>query len=103
MFIATEYPRELKVNHQQRVALRHGRASRGLAASLLVLIIVASPAAAQEFRGSIAGRVTDTMGALVPGAQVKVINPATNISNTTTTDEAGSYSLPYLAVGRYSV
>ncbi len=103
MFIATEYPRELKVNHQQRVAPRRGRTAHGLVTPLLVLVFAVNPAAAQEFRGSIAGRVTDTMGALVPGAQVKVINPATNISNTTTTDEAGGYSLPYLAVGHYSV
>ena len=98
-------PWDLNTHSEESCAQpRFGRGmSFYLAASLLVLMIVASPGKAQEFRGSIVGRVTDIKGALVPGAQVKVTSPATNISNTTMTDEAGNYSLPYLPAGRYAV
>ena len=42
-------------------------------------------------------------GAVVPGAQVKLTNPATNISALTKTDEAGNYSLLYVPAGQYNV
>jgi hypothetical protein len=49
------------------------------------------------------GRVTDVNGSLVPGAQVRFTNPATNISAVTKTDEAGNYSLLYVPAGQYNV
>jgi hypothetical protein len=58
---------------------------------------------AQEFRGSITGQVTDTSGAVVPGAQVTVTNVATNTSTSTITDEKGGYTVLYLAPGQYSL
>ncbi len=70
---------------------------------LLCLLILAEGVTAQEFRGSIVGRVSDVNGALVPGAQVKLTNPATNISTVTKTDEAGNYSLLYVPAGQYNV
>jgi len=100
MFIASTYTRELRSLIEPGF---HGRTYFALLASLLLLMIVAGAVKAQEFRGSIVGRVQDEKGALVPGAQVKITNPATNISNTTMTDEAGNYSLLYLPVGKYAV
>jgi hypothetical protein len=63
----------------------------------------AAISAAQEYRGSITGQVTDSAGAAVPNAQVSVTNRATNFSASTTTDEAGNYTVLYLAPGQYLV
>jgi hypothetical protein len=65
-------------------------------------LIVAS-AAAQEFRGSITGRVTDPSGAIIQGSQVTVTNSATNVSSSTTTNEDGIYTVLYLAPAQYTV
>ena len=59
---------------------------------------------AQTFRGTILGTVTDPTGALVAGATVKVRNTGTGLERTVTTTSAdGSYSIPELPIGTYSV
>lgn len=52
-------------------------------------------------KGSIDGVVVDSSGASVPGAKVTLEGPEG--SKTTTTDDQGTYSLPLLIPGRYSV
>ena len=69
-------------------------------AALSVLVAVA---AAQDFRGSISGRVVDPTGSAVPGAQVTVTNTATNVPTSATTDDEGRYTTLYLAPGEYRV
>ena len=69
----------------------------------LSMQVLAAAATAQEFRGSITGRVTDTTGSILAGARVTVTHLVTNTSNTVTTDDGGSYSVFYLAPGKYSV
>jgi hypothetical protein len=64
---------------------------------------VRTPALAQEFRGSITGRVADAAGANVAGAQVVAVNSATKIATSASTDEAGNYTLLYLTPGLYDV
>src|SRR5438552_4351415 len=71
--------------------------------AIIILGLIVASAAAQEFRGSITGRVTDPSGASVPGSQVTVTNTATNTSNSVTTNEAGVYTVLYLTPGRYTV
>src|SRR5450755_2888070 len=72
---------------------------------LLVVLILLSSAmiTGQTFRGTILGSVTDPSGAYVAGATVKVKNPATGLERTTVTSGDGSYSVPELPVGTYSV
>ena len=60
-------------------------------------------AVAQTFRGSIQGTVTDSSGAAVPGAQVKVFSPGTGLSRMVTTNELGVYMASELPLGTYSV
>ncbi|NOT58789.1 MAG: TonB-dependent receptor [Acidobacteria bacterium] len=60
-------------------------------------------ALAQEFRGSINGRITDNSGAAVSNATVVVSNIATNSSASLTTDEGGAYTALYLTPGNYTV
>jgi Carboxypeptidase regulatory-like domain/TonB-dependent Receptor Plug Domain len=57
----------------------------------------------QTFRGTILGSVTDPSGAVVAGAAVKVRNVATGLERTTTTSADGSYTVPELPIGTYSV
>jgi hypothetical protein len=74
-----------------------------LPAVLVGLTLLSAAASAQEFRGSITGRVTDSTAAIVPGATVTATNVATNIPVVSVTNEAGLYSLLYLLPGKYSV
>jgi hypothetical protein len=65
------------------------------------LVAVALPAAAQDFRGTIAGRVADAQGGRLPGVTVTATSLATNAESTTTTDSVGDFTIPYLTPGRY--
>ena len=69
----------------------------------LLLFVVVNPAAAQTFRGTILGTVTDPSGAAIAGAAVAVKNVNTGLSRTVTTSDDGTYSVPELPIGTYSV
>jgi hypothetical protein len=58
---------------------------------------------AQEFRGSIAGVVSDATGAAIPGAKITVIeiNTGTKVENVS--DAAGHYNVPFLLPGDYDI
>ncbi|MBI4464390.1 MAG: carboxypeptidase regulatory-like domain-containing protein, partial [Acidobacteria bacterium] len=58
---------------------------------------------AQVTTGTILGAVSDSTGAVIPGATVTVRNVETGISRTITTDAAGRYRVPQLGVGSYEV
>src|SRR5229473_6664254 len=72
---------------------------------LLVAFVLLSTAmlVGQTFRGTILGTVTDPSGAVVAGAMVKVKNVATGLERTAATSGDGSYSVPELPIGTYSV
>jgi hypothetical protein len=68
---------------------------------LLLLVLAALPA--QEFRSTISGRVFDSSGAAVPNAKLQAVNVATNETTNATTDNAGTYTIPFLRPGQYRV
>jgi len=70
---------------------------------LLWLLLVSSSLLAQTFRGTILGSVTDPQGAVVAGAKVTAHNIDTGLERTTQTSADGSYSLPELPIGTYTV
>src|SRR5579863_10094163 len=70
---------------------------------LLFVLLVAITASAQTFRGTILGTVTDPSGAVLAGAKVSVKNMATGLERTTETSADGSYALPELPIGTYTV
>src|SRR5688572_18582883 len=73
---------------------------RSVVGALLVLVGLYVPgAAAQEARGTIQGRVVDASGGAIPGATVEVLNLATGVVTPTTTNEEGSYRVPFLIPG----
>jgi len=63
----------------------------------------ASPVGAQQFSGTIQGIVRDETSAVIPGADVSVINTGTNEIRHLTTDREGAYVAPQLKPGIYRV
>jgi len=72
---------------------------------LLVVFVLLSTTllVGQTFRGTILGTITDPSGAVVAGATVKVRNLGTGLERTTATSADGSYAVPELPIGSYSV
>ena len=70
---------------------------------VLMLLLAAICVPAQTFRGTVLGTVTDTSGAVVSGATVKVRNVDTGLERTTQTSADGTYSAPELPFGNYTV
>ena len=71
---------------------------------LLAAMFIAPLARAQNANtGELKGTVTDASGALVPGAAVTIRNVQTGVVNTSTTNQAGLYDVPFLAPGSYTV
>ncbi len=69
-----------------------------------ILLFLCSGLFAQETTGVISGTVTDSSGAVVPGATVTVTNTDRNaVLRTVKTDQTGSYTAPLLPIGRYAV
>lgn len=74
-----------------------------LAFGLILSLLVAPAAKADNLYASIRGRALDPAGALVPGVKVTVTNVATGISSTATTSQDGSYVFQQLAIGDYKL
>ena len=68
-----------------------------------VVLLAVAACYAQDARGTLVGRVTDSSGAHMPGVEVKAANLDTGVVVAVKTNEAGNYSLPYLAPGKYHV
>lgn len=58
---------------------------------------------AQEFRAKLSGQVLDASGAAVSAATVKATDLATHVAYTARTNQTGSYMIPYILPGTYSV
>jgi hypothetical protein len=74
-----------------------------LMASAFMLVLGVTDAAAQQQTGEIYGRAADTSGAVLPGATVTVAGPALIQPRVAVTSEAGTYRVPELPIGTYSV
>ena len=71
---------------------------------VLAILCLSGPLPAQRSdRGILAGIVTDPTGSSVLGATVKVRNEGTGVETALTTNDAGAYTTPPLALGSYSV
>jgi len=77
--------------------------ARGLAALALLLVVPAVWAQSQAVNGSIEGVVTDTTGAVLPGATVTVTNVDTGAQRVVPTDSSGFYRAVLLPLGTYRV
>src|SRR5580658_4268662 len=79
--------------------------ARGVAllAGILAVASFAAPGWGQTFRGTILGTVTDSSGATVVGAAVTIKNVDTGLIRATVSTGDGTYSVPELPVGTYTV
>lgn len=73
------------------------------ALGLLLLASVSATAIAQTSRGTLTGTVTDSSGAVVSRATVKITEGATGITRQTTTNSAGIYRFDAVDLGNYTV
>src|SRR5438270_4608923 len=71
--------------------------------SFFCVLLAAAGLWAQGVEATLKGRVTDSSGAVVPGAKVDVRNTGTNLVTSTVTDSAGQYTVPFLQPGTYAV
>src|SRR5690242_13782169 len=69
--------------------------------SILAMLLCATLALAQT--GSIQGTVTDSGGAVVPGAEITVRNLGSNATRTATSSGTGAYSIPSLPPAVYDI
>jgi hypothetical protein len=74
-----------------------------LPALLLTMLLGATFAGAQNFRGGINGVVTDQAGAAIPSAQVQITDDATSITKATVSSSGGEFDFPDLPLGMYTV
>ena len=72
-------------------------------ALIATVLLLAGALAAQQDQGVITGTVTDSTGAVIPGAKVTVRNVDTNIVQTAETNVNGVYFVGPVRVGRYEV
>ena len=77
------------------------RLGRLMMLGMVLLIVSAGLAGAQEARGTISGTVSDSSKGVIPGALVTVTNVAMGTSVPVTTNEEGWFQAPYLIPGTY--
>lgn len=74
-----------------------------LALAITVLLLSCSLCVWSQALSSINGTVTDSSGAVIPGATVLVTNNATGVSKTAQTSSAGTYTVTDLIPGTYTL
>lgn len=83
--------------------LRPMRFAQWSATLMMLCVLCVLPACAQMDQGTITGTVTDTTGAVVPGAEVTLTSTDTGLVLKTTTNQSGVYVFSPLKIGNYSV
>ncbi len=79
------------------------KTARFLTFNLLFLLLSADGFGQTASTASIAGEVTDSNGAVVAGAAVKLVNKAAGIEKTAATDNAGRYVFAAVEPGSYEL
>ena len=69
--------------------------------NIVLLCLIASLAAAQEFRATISGRVTDAQNAGIVGVKVTAIQIGTEAKTESISGADGNYTLPFLQPATY--
>jgi hypothetical protein len=70
---------------------------------LAAILFQATSARAQIDRAGLTGTVTDPAGRVLPQTQVTAIQSATGLQRQTTSSVAGTYYIPELPVGNYTI
>ena len=70
---------------------------------MLVLISLFSVRLSGQAVGTIVGTITDASGAVIAKAKVTALKEDTHIAQTAVTSDTGTYAIPHLSVGTYTV
>lgn len=81
--------------------IRSGDAA--MAIIFAILLSIAPRAVAQSSSAAVAGTVTDSTGASLPGAKVILTNTATNVARETTSNSAGEYTFAGIPPANYTM
>jgi hypothetical protein len=57
----------------------------------------------QTGAGTVAGTVRDAKQAVIPGAEIKIVNELTNVERTTVSNDVGIYTIPAVPLGPYKM
>ena len=76
---------------------------RNASIAILAFLALAVICQAQEFRGTISGRVVDPQEAVVPDARITAVCVETGARYQTVSTADGQYTLPYVAPGHYNI
>ena len=90
----------IRMNTIARTSFSPPRAALGL---LMAVMLLALAGYGQSARGLITGVITDNSGAVVPGAAVRAVNLATNLTTAAVSNERGNYTLDLLQPGDYRI
>src|SRR5258708_34443151 len=71
--------------------------------SIFFALIIATPAFAQTFHGTVSGVVVDSQGAVISDAAVQLTNPATGLTLNAKSSKEGEFIFPELTVGMYQL
>lgn len=83
--------------------MQHRTDQRFIALAVVCTVLAVYPVAAQEYRGTLTGRITDEQAAALPGVTVVATHIETGTRSETVTDGSGLYTFPLLPPGDYSV
>ena len=89
-----------------QVKVQKGKIRRNfkwVATHLCVFTLLTSLAIAQRTTGALGGQVLDPQGAAVPNAKISVTDQETGVVSNTVTSSAGTWNVPSLIPGKYSV
>jgi hypothetical protein len=84
----------------------HRRSYRSWCSLLLAVVLLCCaqlPVLAQSTFGSVLGTVKDSTGAVIPGAQVTLVNDGTAAQKMVTSDQEGGFSFVNLNPGKYTL
>jgi hypothetical protein len=69
----------------------------------VILLILPLGVAAQDFRATISGQITDGSGSAIPNAKIRATQRSTNEAFHAVTNQDGYYTLPYLQPSTYDL
>lgn len=77
--------------------------SRKYLVAILISALACAPSLYAQATAQLAGVVTDNTGAVTPGAEVIATSIGTGVERRATTNDQGTYTLPFLAPGDYRI
>lgn len=91
------------MSYNDRLFAHKGARTHRAALLAAAAVVAFAPAAHAQFRASITGTVTDTTGAIIPGAQVTLLDNQTGKQLTSTSNESGVYNFNALPPDNFTL